>query len=169
MRLLDRINDKKVLLLAELGQHLVKDVKDRITSADGGKWAPASKWIQAKKNSNRALVGVERYVKSKVSDNRLQIYAETTGYTLSQHQRGFTNKEYDKAEKAHDGRVEIFVQNPGPLGMKKPGIFRWVPKNLGVTPARKIWSDDADMARIGQPIFSRWLKNVIEGTEGVRK
>lgn len=168
-RLAERIEDKKVWLLAELGQHLVEQVKERITSADAGTWKPGSKWLQAKKNTTRALVGVERYVKSSVNDNRLEVYAETPGYTLTQHHVGFANKLFKDSELSDGGRVEIEVRNPSPLGLKNATVFRFIPTNPGMTPARKIWSDDADVQKVGQPIFSRWLKNVVETTEGVRK
>lgn len=169
MRLAERLNDKKVLLLAEMGMGLQKDVQERIRTADGGRWQPASKWILAKKNAARALAGAEKYVKWRIRGNRVQIYGDMPGvWKLSQHDKGFTNKAFSRAEMGEHGRIEINVVNPAPLRLSKPGVFRWVPKRVGVTPARRIWSNDQEMLKVGAPIFSRWMRNVVESTPGVR-
>lgn len=171
--ILEKINSEiaagYVSLYSGLGRLLQKDVQDRIESQDDGKWAHASKWIQAKKGTDhKILEGAGRYVKYSATKDALTVYGETPGeWTLSMHHEGFLNE----SEIEHDGRVTIDIVNPGPLGLS-PGAtkFSWIPKNVtpDKTPARKIWPSEEEAVSIITPVYSRWLQatvnRAVEGT-----
>lgn len=170
-KLADNVSQKRVFLLAEIGMALVRDVERRIKTADGGKWAPPSKWTVAKKNATKSLVGAEKYINFRVRTNKMQVFADAP-YSLNAHHRGFQNKLFSGAEKkvqgAKGGRIGLYIANPAPLGLTKPGPFYFVPKKRGITPPRKIWPNEPEQVKIGGPIMSRWLMNVVKSTPGFK-
>lgn len=166
-KLAANVEQRKIWLLAEIGTAFVRDIQDRIKTADGGRWAPPSKWTRAKKAVTKSLAGAEVYVKWRVRTNKLVVYADAP-YSLSLHHRGFQNAILGRKEKIVKGRLAINVINPAPLGLKKAGPFYFVPKKAGVTPARRIWTSEGEQVKIGGPIMSRWLKNVVQSTPGFK-
>jgi hypothetical protein len=166
-KLASNVEQKKVWLLVEIGTAFVRDVAERIKTADGGKWAPPSKWTRAKKGVNKALAGAEAYVKFRVRTNKMHVYADAP-YSLSLHHRGFQNALLGKKEKIVKGRLAINIINPAPLGLKKAGPFYFIPRKAGITPPRRIWTSEGEQVKIGGPIMSRWLKNVVESTPGFK-
>lgn len=166
-----KIRDQLPTLLDQIGYHLVKDVQDRIESADHGTWLPPSKWTMAKKGVTKALTGAENYVFWRVSGMKLTIFGKTPkNWTLSQHDKGFENFEASADELAalEDGRIRLHIVNPAPLGLPKPGDFMFVPKRAGTTPPRKIWTTPEDAAKITYPVAFRWLSRLVSDTQGVR-
>lgn len=141
------------------GPALVNDVRERIQTQDKGRWEAVSKWVRAKKTVLRPLQGAENFVKWKFSGRGMVVYGDMpSDWTLTQHHEGFTNKENN----VKDGRVEINVINPGPLGLSRPGKFSWVPKGEPAqTPARKIWPLPAEARAIVLPLASRWLESIV--------
>jgi hypothetical protein len=153
-----RLGTTAPVMLLEVGQALTGDIKERITSHDGGRWAAASKWLRAKKGTDNVLSGIEKFLKSNVNGTTLQVYAETDGeWTFTQHDEGFAN-----VEDHFDGTVvEIDIVDPGPLGLSATpsGKFAWQPrKGPGSTPARKIWSTQEEVQATVSPIASRWIE-----------
>jgi hypothetical protein len=143
-------------LFLQLGTAFVDDITKRITTQDDGHWASPSKWVRAKKNTDRALAGIEKYLHSKATNSNLQVYAQTDGeWSFTQHDQGFENIENNQ----QGDRIVIDVVNPGPLGLPAAGEFSWIPHNgSGRTPARKIWPTAEDARAIANPIFSRWVE-----------
>lgn len=170
-KLSENVTQKKVWLLAEIGQGLVRDVENRIKTADGGNWAPPSKWTRAKKGVNKSLIGAEKYIKFRVRTNKMNVYSDAP-YRLSDHHKGFQNSLFNRFEKqvqsGKGGRIGLYIVNPAPLGLKKAGPFYFKPKRRGVTPARKIWPTEGEQVKIGGPIMSRWLMNVVKSTPGFK-
>lgn len=164
---LDRLNDdikfSLPLLWQQIGPRLVDDVRNRITTQDGGRWADLSKWVKAKKTVFRALQGTEQYVKWKQSGDGMVVYGDMpSDWTFTQHHDGFENKEDHKA----NGRITIDIVNPGPLGRKSAGPFSWIPTGETFrTPARQIWPTNEQARTIVLPIASRWLESVVNRAE----
>jgi hypothetical protein len=169
-------------LFRVLGYSLVENVQHRIITRDSGRWAPASKWTRAKTGYNfPTLLGAERYVRQRVTSKALTVYGATgKSWTLTQHHEGFTNalKRADEETDEH-GRVIIPIKDGAPLNLyqefrkKRDGtttpraqVFAFVPKKVGITPARKIWPNEAEVKAIAQPIADAWLKKVVSEATG---
>lgn len=174
------IKDGMPSLFRSLGDIYVADVKHRIISQDDGRWAPASKWLRAKSGQGRVLDGMEKYVKARITANRLAIVGTAPGWTLSQHDEGFTNQLESPGEE-HDGsgRVVLKIRDGRPLNLyvemkrKRDGsavpqsqTFAFVPKKAGRTPARKIWPTADEAISLGNPTASQWFKKIIEAAGG---
>ncbi len=156
------------MLLDQIGRAFVKDVKDRIKSADHGTWRKPSKWTMAKKGVAKSLIGAENYVFYRVTGMKLTIFDKTPGkWTLTQHEQGFENK-LSRPEEMVGERVRLVIVDPAPLGLSKPGSFMFVPKRAGITPPRKIWTTPGEAKKITDPIAFRWLSKLVSETQGVR-
>jgi hypothetical protein len=155
------IRQHQIELFGELGEAFVANVRKRIQTQDDGSWQEVSKWVRAKKGVDVPLKGADRFVHWRASEQEGQVYAETDGdWTLTQHHQGFVNKE---ADIGNDGRIEIDIIDPSPLGLTSPGKFSWIAKKgPGHTPARKIWPDDNEIREITLPISSKWLERVVQ-------
>lgn len=152
-----QITIRRLELFNLLGAAFVKNVQDRISSQDEGRWAQASKWHKAKKgDAARILEGAGSFVKFKASGERLDVIGETgQDWTLTQHHEGFENEETP-------GRVTIDIVNPSPLGLGGgTREFSWIDGATGKTAARKIWPDGGEAYAISQPIASKWLEKVV--------
>lgn len=160
--ILGEINFQKEALFGNSVRALADDAKRRIKSQNNGQWAAVSKWIRAKKDPDRVLEGAEAFVKFRVRDGQGEVYGDTQqDWTLTQHHEGFENK--TRASEVIDGKIEIDIVNPGPLGLgSNARTFAWSPNGkIGHTPARQIWADDAQTTKIVLPIASRWLQKVV--------
>lgn len=167
-------------LFRSLGDVYVADVKHRIISQDDGKWAPASKWLKAKSGQTRVLDGMEKYVQARISQKQLAIVSTAIGWSLSMHDQGFENKLIGPKESTDGhGRVELHIKDGRPLNLyvemkkKRDGsnsirsqTFAFVPKRPGHTPARKIWPTAEEAVRLGNPIASRWLNQIVKAAGG---
>lgn len=163
-----KLREQLPLLLDKAGYAIVKDVQERIQSADHGSWRQPSKWTMAKKGVTKALVGAENFVFWRVTGMKLTVFSKTPGqWTLTQHEQGFENKLAEESEKVGE-RVRLNIVNPAPLGLRKPGEFMFVPKRAGVTPARKIWTTPSEAVKLVEPVAFRWLKKLVAETSGVR-
>lgn len=160
-KLIEQLKFQQSDLFAEIGRGLVADTQKRIISQDQGRWAGLSKWALAKKAAERPLQGAEKFVKSRIAGNKLEIYGDTgANWTLTQHDQGFENKE----DHREGDRIIIDIVNPSPLGITKAGPFSWVPEKGEVfkTPARKIWATGEEAKVIVMPIASHWLEAVAQ-------
>lgn len=146
-----------------IGPKLRQDVKNRIISQNNGSWDPVSKWIRAKKNSRKPLVGVWRYVKNKsitgVGGGKLYLLFESPGdWTLTQHHDGFVNK-------PTGNRVTIPIVNPRPLGLKAgTKSFSFIDRRGSVVPARKAWPSEDEALKIIIPEITPWFRDVVNRT-----
>lgn len=170
--ILNEINFQRDGLTGSSVRALAEDAKRRITTQNDGQWPTLSKWVKAKKDPERALQGAEAFVKFRVRDGQGEVYGETgQDWTLTQHHLGFEN--VTKSTEIIDGKIEIDIVNPGPLGLgTNARQFSWSPNgHIGHTPARQIWANDAQAQKIVLPIASHWLQKVLtdalEGKGGV--
>lgn len=165
-RLTEKLNRDELLIM--LGYDFEKDVKQRIRTRNYGQWPAASKWIRAKKGTDKALTGVERFVKYRLFARRVEIISETPGnWGLTQHHTGFQNKLYTDKDKRNGTTVTIDLVNPQALPWVKGNRFSWKPKRRGKTPARKIWPDQAFAEYRANLIASRWVAKAVREAGGV--
>lgn len=160
--ILGEINFQRDGLMGSSARALAEDAKARIKSQNQGQWAQMSKWIRAKKDPQRVLEGAEAFVKWRVRAGQGEVYGETEqDWTLTQHHEGFENK--TREGEILDGKIEIDIVNPGPLGLgSNARTFGWSPNgHIGHTPARQIWASDEQAQKIVLPIASRWLQKVV--------
>lgn len=165
-------------LLSEAGNSEGNIVRKRIQSQDEGRWPLASKWVRAKKGTDKALFNAERYVKVKVVTGKVSVYGQTgQDWTLTQHDQGFTNELIGKDDKTDGGKVVLTIRDPSALGqgllnLKRGKVqsskFEFTPRRAGITPRRKIWSTDAEVKSRVDPMSSRWARKVISEVQGVR-
>lgn len=174
------ITDGMQSVFRSLGDVYVADVKRRIISQNDGTWAPASKWLKAKTGGTRVLDGAEKYVKARISQKQLAIVSTARGWSLSDHDQGFTNKLVGPGDSLDkDGRVELTIRDPRPLNLytelrkKRDGTsvprsttFAFKPTRAGVTPARQIWPTAEQAIKLGHPIASRWLTEIVKKAGG---
>jgi hypothetical protein len=179
-RLDQRIKDTLPALFRSLGDIYVADVKHRIISQDKGRWAPASKWLRAKKGHSRVLDGAERFIRARVNASRLAIVSTARGWSLTQHHDGFENQLTGPKDQFDDqGRVVLKLRDGRPLNhyvemrRKRDGsttprasVFAFIATKAGVTPARKIWPNTDEAIRLGNPTASRWLNKVVREAGG---
>ncbi len=158
-------------------------VRARIKTADDHNWATASKWVRAKKATDQALVGTEEFIKTRTGRHSASVYGATkdSEWTMTQHDRGFFNA-LDSKKERHDasGRVVLELRDPSALGRplmmakisrdKRVSIpssyFAFVPKHIGYTPPRKIWSTQAEVEGRVTPRALEWFKRVIAKVGG---
>lgn len=167
-------------LFRSLGDAYVLDVQNRIRTQDDGRWKPLSKWGRAKTGQDIPLLGAEKYVKARVTAKGLSIVGTARGWTLTQHDEGFTNELQDPSEPVDGaGRVVLKIKDGRPLNLyvemkkKRNGtsvpvaqVFAFKPKEPGLTPPRKIWPTVEQAITTGQPIASRWLQQIVSQAGG---
>lgn len=144
-------------LFKVLGRVLRDDVRQRIRTQDGGKWAPLSPWTVARTAKRRPLAGQDRNIKFKVLSRRLEVYFDApSNWDISKHHRGYTIP-------ADGGYHSIAIKRPSALGLS-PGTtrfrFRW--SKSGKVPARKIWPTPNEAKRIAEPHIKPWANDVIK-------
>jgi hypothetical protein len=144
-------------LWRQLAMPLKADVRTRLSTADGGRWAKPSKWIRAKKNARKALTGLGSRIRSRYTQRSLSIYFESPGdWTLTQHHDGFTKL-------PTLGNVTIRIKNPRPLGLSRgTKWFRFFNSRPSVVPARKVWPSEVEAEAIVTPIASQWIAKVLQ-------
>ena len=87
----DAIHRQRRTLMTRLGSELKKDVKRRILTQDKGSWAKPGKWAKAKKDRRKSLVGTSKFIRSKSTKDRTEVFGAMPGtWTFTQHHRGFT-------------------------------------------------------------------------------
>jgi hypothetical protein len=166
-KLQEQVDETRGVLLTALGRDLMENTQRRIKTANDGTWAPPSKWVQAKKGVNQALVGTEKYVKFRVLRDNLELYADIPGnWTFEQHEKGFKNVPFDKTEERDEhGRVHLELANPSALNYRFK-VFAFVPRRAGTVPPRQVWPNNKQTSDVVIPIASRWLKIAVEKAGG---
>lgn len=150
-------------LLLDVGRTVLEDVRRRVATGDGGSWAPASRWVQAKKGTTKALDGLENdFSFRQAGSRRVEVYfegqnSEGEAIDIQEHHDGTTLE-------ADGSHVDLYLKDPSALRLKSPNFsFRWL--RSSVIPARRIWPDRAGEieALVAGPI-SRYLKSVRDST-----
>jgi hypothetical protein len=152
-----RIERALPALWRSLATPLKANVRTRLATADGGRWAKPSRWIKAKKNSRKVLNGLGQRIRSRYTQQALNIYFESPGdWTLTQHHDGFTVPP--------EGRhVLIPIKNPRPLGLSSgTKWFTFFHGKPSVVPARKVWPSEVEAEAIVVPIASAWITKVLQ-------
>lgn len=142
-------------LMSRIGKSVRDDVRTRIRTQNNGTWAKPGKWIKAKKDARKALSGTAKFVRSKSTKDRAEIFgAMPSGWTFTQHDRGFT--------RAPSGqRVTLSLKKPSALGLpSNQNTFSFVDTKPSTTPARKIWSEDFQVKLIVEKVGRQWLREV---------
>lgn len=150
-------------LFNESGRALRDFTQKRISTSDGGNWKPVSKWIRAKKNTTKALAGMQSRIKFKSMPTQMELYFESPGnWAISDHDKGFTVGATGK-------RVTIPLRNPAALGLPSKALsFSFISRRDSVVPARKVWPTDKEAEAILVPIVSRWVRRTLGAVPGVR-
>jgi hypothetical protein len=144
-------------LWRQLAIPLKSDVRTRLSTADGGRWAKPSRWIRAKKNARKALTGLGSRIRSRYTQQALSIYFDSPGdWTLTQHHDGFTKLPELR-------QVTIRIKNPRPLGLSSgTKWFRFFHGRPSVVPARKVWPSEQEAVAIVTSIASAWIAKVLQ-------
>lgn len=150
-------------LWTDIGPPLRDDVRDRLDSQDHHRWAKASKWIRAKKGTDKLLQGLSHRVGFKAFPKKLEIFFNSPGqWTLDQHADGFKVPPTSQ-------RVTIKLRDPSALGLPpKAKAFSFMSKNQSVVPARKTWPTEPEVVAIIAPRLGRWVKRSLNTVPGVR-
>lgn len=149
-------------LMQEVGNAVVSDVSRRVATADGGSWAPASRWVQAKKGTSQALVGLENdFGFRHAGRNKVEVYfdgqnSEGDDIDIQEHNDGTTLSATGEV-------VDLDLVNPSALRLSRPNFsFRWLKDS--VIPARKIWPNEQEVRNIVAGPLSRYLQRVRNGS-----
>ena len=141
--------------LRDLTQAQIRSQGVRLRS----RWAPASKWIRAKKGRDQVLLEAIPHIHYRTTrNNLLQVFFRSPGnWTLTQHQQGFTIP----ADRAYH---TIFLRRPEALSTNQPKFrFRW--NKASVVPPRKIWPNPNEQWREARPLLEAWLRRVYPGAK----
>lgn len=142
-------------LMSRIGKNVRDDVRNRIRTQNQGTWAKPGKWIKAKKDARKALSGTAKFVRSKSTKDRAEIFGAMPGtWTLTQHDRGFTRTPSGR-------RVTLNLKRPGALNLPSSRkMISFIDRKVTSTPARKIWSEDFKVKLIVEKEGRKWLREV---------
>jgi hypothetical protein len=157
-----RISSATPTLFRTMGGLLVRDVRARLSSGDGGKWAPPSKWVKAKRNARKVLVGLGGRIKQRVVGRSLHVYFDSPGpWTLTQHHQGFVTPPTGE-------RVSFRLKRPSALGLPSSRTsFSFISRRESPTPARKIWPNTAEVVTMIEPTIVPWFNRLLLRIPGV--
>ena len=140
-------------LLALVIAGLQGQVKSNMQEQGGefGKWAPASKWIVAKKGSSKLFAGMESHVRVRNAPGRSEVVFDSPGeWTLTQHQQGFTKEPTNTL-------VSIDVVNPAAVGRSKSPVVFWS-RRPTVVPPRRMWPTAEIAKSKAEPLVEQWCR-----------
>lgn len=149
------IRSRRRTLMSRIGQSVRDDVRARIRTQNNGTWAKPGKWIKAKKDARKALSGTGKFVRSKSTKDRAEVFGAMPGdWTFTQHDRGFT--------RAPSGqRVTLNLKRPGALNLpSNQKTISFVDKKPSTTPGRKIWSEEFQVKLIIEKEGRKWIREV---------
>ena len=145
------------ILMREIGRQMRDRVRKNITEQKGPSgqpWPKLSKWTRAQTGRRKALVTLRTRIKFQATPKKVTVFFQTRddGWDLSMHDEGFT-------EQATNKFAVVKLKKPGVLRTNKEEmVFRDTkPK---VVPARPVWSDAKQMARVVEPIVQGYLKRL---------
>ena len=142
------------VLLNGIGRSLRDDAKRRITTQDGGSYAPLSKWTRAQTGRRKALLPLRSGITFKLAGGILQVGHDSgsTLWNIGMHEKGFIQS--NKSEM-------ITLRNPRALkDVRGTQFFLRSPKP-SVTPARKVFANKAEAESIAKIKAEAWVKNIV--------
>ncbi len=141
-------------LMNGIGRALRDDARRRITTQDGGTYAPLSKWTRAQTGRRKALITERKNITFKLVGGSLQIGHVSPGaWTIGMHERGFV--EQNKSE-------TITLRNPKALKDVRGTQFFLKSPKPSVTPARKVFANRAETESIARRKADEWIKRIVE-------
>jgi hypothetical protein len=151
-------------LLTRIGRSLRDDSKKRISSQDGGTYAPLSKWTRARTGRRKAFITQRKGIGFRVKGPLLSIghtviHTDTSDnkqWNFNQHARGFTTP-------AGTHPVSIKIRNPKALKKPRPepgGMMILHKYKKQETPARQVFPNPFQAQRIIRRDAEIWLRNI---------
>ena len=148
--------NKTSVLFRRIGQGLRDDARRRITTQDGGKYAPLSKWTRARTGRRKALTTEKKNINFRVTGSTLLIGHTATGWNLSMHEKGFRTPGFS-------GRsVTIPLKNPKALRNIKGDSITIRAAKASDVPARRVFPNEGEATTIIRPIVNDWLRKIIK-------
>lgn len=155
------VKDHAHKLWMQVGPELRDDIINRIETQDAGRWAPASKWVLAKKNTSKALQGEGIRMQWNGMGPKMKVFSRAK-YQMDDHHQGFTVPPSGQ-------RVTIQLKNPSALGLPANAkAFSFLSKRGSDVPARKIWPTEAEVIGIVHPKVEPWIRGLLMKIPGVR-
>lgn len=156
------------VLFNQLGRSLRDDAKKRITTQDGGQYAPLSKWTKARTGRRKALIterpGITFIAKKDfVLIGHVPSKGSTTGqesksWNLGMHERGFTTPGSNRPTPVILKRPN-YIKEPRP---KPGGLFIFRNTKPSVTPARQVFANPYQARAIVGRIARKWLAKILK-------
>jgi len=145
--------------LRRVGRALRDDARLRITTQDGGTYAPLSKWTKAKTGRRKALITERKNIQFKLTAGAIQVGHEgSAGWELTSHEKGFTLP----------GMPETFTLKrpnflaPGPnLKGDQVTVFGKKPSKV---PARRVFPTRAEANVILVREAEKWINNILKSS-----
>lgn len=155
---------RQKLLTRRIGEYGRDESKRKVRL--GGGVAP-SKWIRAKKGTNKALEGVDQRIELFMLGNGKAI-VETTDprFSLGMHAAGYTKPAGSggPADRVFGNWVILPLKNPSALNppVSNPFMYDWTRHSTpSKVPARDILPTDADMGVEGNKIAQKWAQDIV--------
>jgi hypothetical protein len=140
-------------LMNGIGRALRDDARRRITSQDGGTYAPLSKWTRAQTGRRKALITERNNIKFRLQGGILQIGHEADGnWNIGMHESGFV--EDNKSE-------TITLKNPKALKDVRGTQFFLKSPKPSVVPARKVFANKFETESIAKRKADEWIKKIV--------
>lgn len=155
---------RQKILVRRIAEHGKKVAQQKVRA--GGGVAP-SKWVQARKGVNKALVGVDRKIEVFMTgDAKAIVDVLDPRYSLGQHARGYTKPAGAGGveDRVFGDWVIIPLANPGALSppVSNPFMYNWRKNRTpSVVPARDVLPSDADMGTQGNIIAQKWAQEIV--------
>jgi len=147
---------KTTPLFNRIGRGLRDDARRRITTQDGGNYAPLSKWTRARTGRRKALVTEKKNIGFKMIGGRLLIGHTATGWNISMHEKGFITPGFK-------GRtVTIPLRNPSALKNVKGNTITIRGAKASIVPARRVFPNENEAVTIIKPIINDWLNKIVK-------
>ncbi len=156
IRQIMRAVNKTTPLFNRIGRGLRDDARRRITTQDGGKYPPLSKWTRARTGRRKAFVTEKKNISFKMIGSSLLIGHTATGWSLSMHEKGFVTPGF--SGKA----VVIPLKNPAALRNVKTRFMTIRGAKASVVPARRVFPNQIEAVAIIKPIFEDWLDKILK-------
>lgn len=160
---------RKKNLLRDVGLMAQNQMRAKI--ARGAFKAP-SKWVVAKKNRTKALVGVARKVfAQKISDNEVHVDTKDPRFSLADHQKGWTIPAGSGGpeDRVYGDWVVLPLKRPSALNkpVTNPFIYKWTTnKRPSVVPPRDVIPSERRLVLRSEMIAKRWAEKLIKEALG---
>lgn len=148
--------NKTKTLFSRLGRGLRNDARRRITTQDGGQYAPLSKWTRARTGRRKALTTEKKNISFMMIGSRLLIGHTATGWSLNMHEKGFITPGFSGKS------VTIPLRNPSALKNVKGNSITIRGAKASVVPARRVFPNEGEAVTIIKPIIEDWLNKIIK-------